>query len=280
MKVDPFWARLYRAWELRVPNHRGKRTALRLLRTGRKPFATRLRNGTVVVVSPHEGAAFAETVGWTCFLRGEWEPHVERTLRALLRPGDAAVDAGANLGYFSLAMAQAVGPSGRVDAFEPVPPTYERLAAGARANRYAQLHTHAHALGAETGEAEIAWDPRVAGSASLHGEGPQRAAIAVRRLDDLDLPPPAVIKLDVEGHELAVVRGARETIAAARPALVFELNARMAAAAGWQAADLAAALPGYTFTLLEADGERAVDLATLELGEDDYVDVLARASER
>jgi FkbM family methyltransferase len=280
VRVEPAWARAYRAWELRAPNHPGKRTLLRLLRARRRPFGVRLRTGTVVVVSPREGDAFAETVGWSCFLHGEWEPHVERALRAVLRPGDAAVDVGANLGYFSIGMAQAVGPTGRVDAFEPVPPTFARLAAGARANDLAQLHVHAHALGSEHGEAEIAWDERIAGSASLHGGGPSRAVVEVRRLDELGLPPPRAIKLDVEGHELEVLRGARETIASARPAIVLELNARASRAAGWAPVDLARELDGYSFAVLAETGERRVDLATIELGDDDYVDVLARPTER
>jgi FkbM family methyltransferase len=237
-----------------------------------------MRNGALVVVSPDEGQAFQETVGWSCFLHGVWEPHVERCLRALLNSGDAAIDVGANLGYFSAAMAQAVGPLGRVVAFEPVPATYARLSQLAALNGFVQLSTFPLALGADAGDATIHWDPRVAGSASLHTGQGERVAVRVRPLDALvaegSVPAPRLVKIDVEGHELAVLRGARETIARSRPAIIFELNAAISARAGWRPADIAAELPGYAFRLLEPTGERDIDLTAFDLRADEYVDVL------
>lgn len=59
---------------------------------------------------------------WRCY-----EPNETWAIRKILRPGDIFIDIGANIGYFSVLAARLVGPTGRVFAFEPVPPTVERL---------------------------------------------------------------------------------------------------------------------------------------------------------
>lgn len=173
--LSPLWARAYLGYERRVPNHPGKRTLLRLFpwtvaRVRPQAFGWRMDNGALLAISPLEGLAFAWTVGWTCFQTGRWEPHVERCIRQFLRPGDTAIDIGANLGYFTAVMAQSVGAGGRVWSFEPVPPTFDRLRLSASLNRFQQVIPLPLALGDSDGTAQIAFDPRFAGSASFHAE--------------------------------------------------------------------------------------------------------------
>ena len=290
---SPLWARLYAAYDRRLPNHPGKRTLQQLLlrrvvRAGVRPFPWRVRNGAVLALTPLEGFAPHWTMGWTCLLTGEWEPHVERCVRSLLRPGDRAVDVGANLGYFAAVMAQAVGPEGRVWAFEPVPETYERLELARELNGFMQLRTRRLALGRTAGVAEMAYDPTRSANASLYRGGEadvQSVQVEIAALDALveasEVEPPQLLKLDVEGHELEVLHGARETISRSRPAVVFELNAPQSERAGWIFADIWALLGEcgpYRFSLLEEDG-RVTPLTSpeLELAPGDYVDVVARA---
>jgi FkbM family methyltransferase len=286
--IQPLWARLSLAYERRTPNHPGKRTVRRALHAvgarRTRPFAWPMRNGSVVAISPVEGALFAGTVGWSCFEHGVWEPHVERCLRELLQPGDVAYDVGANLGYFSAVMAQAVGPGGRVHAFEPIPETFNRLQLCRSLNGFEQLNPLQLALGAEDGELQLHWDPRTAGQASAHTGSGESVSVPVRRLDALvstgQLDPPRVLKIDVEGHELAVFRGALETLSHVRPAIVFEVNGHAADRAGWAPADVADVLrkcAPYRFFMLSDRGREPVELEALELGAHGYRDVLALA---
>lgn len=282
LAVSPRWARAYLAYERRVPNHPGKATLMRTLvrAAGRdRAFGWPAQNGTLLALAPAEGLAPFLTAGWTCLHYGEWEPHVERCLRGLLRPGDVVVDGGANFGYFSAAMAQAVGATGAVYAFEPVPDPFRRLCLCSDLNGFAQLHAFPIALGEDDGEAQIGFDRRATAMASLYRRDCETATVPVRSLDSLlaagEIAPPAVIKLDVEGHELAVLRGAQATIARARPAVVFELNEPMMRAAGWSFRDVADVLPGYRFELLREGGTAEVEPEEEILGPGDYVDVLA-----
>lgn len=293
----PRWARLYLRYDRGVPNHPGKRTLLRLLLRvvallGGRPFPWRMENGALLVISPLEGLAFAWTVGWTCFQTGRWEPHVERCIRQLLRPGDVAVDIGANLGYFTAVMAQSVGASGRVVALEPVPDTFERLQLGAALNGFAQVTALQLALGEADGRAEIAFDPRFAGSASIHrqaGGGAVSREVGVRPLDDLlrelAVEHPSLLKIDVEGHELAVVRGALETIARARPAIIVEYSPELARRGGWtlaQLRDTVSSVVEYRFFELGPEGPIGVErLEDYSFPGDGYgADMLALPVER
>jgi FkbM family methyltransferase len=270
--VEPLWARGYLAYERRMPNHRGKATLLRLLVRSAalrgRPFAWRVRSGALMALSPLEGLAPHLTAGWACLREGEWEPHVERCLRELLAPGDVAFDVGANLGYFSAVMAQAVGAGGAVYAFEPTPPAFERLLLCRELNGFAQLHPLPLAVGREDATAELRYDPRLTAMASLHTDVGVSATVTVRTIDGMvaagELPLPRLLKLDVEGHELAVLEGARETIAAARPAIVFEVNDALSRTAGWRLDDVRGLLEGYRFDVLgESEGYADV-LATSE----------------
>jgi FkbM family methyltransferase len=287
--MSPLWARLAFAYEHRIANHRGKRTilqALYRLRAGR-PLVWRMENGALLAIAPGE-LARPGTVGWSCFHNRRWEPHVERALGELLRPGDTAYDVGANLGYFSAVMAQRVGSQGRVFAFEPVAQTFELLTLCRVLNGFSQMKAFEIALGSSNGNVDLTFSPMSLGQASIHQRQDSvdlsRARVPVRRIDDLvesgELPPPHLIKIDVEGNELAVIEGALRLLAEHQPALVFELNAAMSHHAGWTGQELAARLreaSDYRFFLLTDDGRRPVEPAELDLDSNTYLDVLALA---
>lgn len=141
--------------------------------------------------------------------QGRWEWRKVDLMREILQPDMTFVDAGAYNGYFTLIAAHLVGKSGRVWAFEPDARSWLRLVGNVIENKYYQVLFPRAALADFTGKVDLYHREIPAGSTLL-----QRDAETVRvkavRLDDVLLASRKVdmIKIDVEGAEVAVLRGA------------------------------------------------------------------------
>ena len=149
-------------------------------------------------------------------------------LPLLIHPGERALDIGANYGTYALTLARL---GARVDLFEPNPAIAAILSAWARGQ--AGVAVHALALSDRSGTAElvIPGDGSVEhdSSAALAGgtvASGRRVEVPLAPLDSMGITDAALIKIDVEGHEDAVLRGAAATIAASSPALIVEIEQR------------------------------------------------------
>lgn len=150
-------------------------------------------------------------------------------------PSDATVfDVGAHVGEYAVPLA--VDTDRSVVAFEPNPVSAERLARNARRNGVeGRVSLRRTGVGAETATREF-YRSTFSKCSSLDRNAATRwgarvaavESVPVRRIDDVvreaPLPSPDGIKVDVEGHELAVLRGATRTIEASRPLLVVEVH--------------------------------------------------------
>ena len=160
-----------------------------------------------------------------------YEPDEVAVLERFLRPGDVFVDVGANIGYLTAIGASLVGPEGQVHSFEPVPQYFARLKALCEANPRYGIRANAIALGERDGSAEIAqssgenigWNSMV--PEMLAGEGHVRHTVRVQRLDEYltecGVARVALIKVDAEGFELPILRGASGFLDAAAGAGVL-----------------------------------------------------------
>lgn len=155
-------------------------------------------------------------------------------VRQVLRPGDHAVDIGAHKGAFTYWMRERVGAAGRVLAVEPQPILAERLTRVAKLRGWDNVRVEACALSSEPGALPLwvpdggAPSPGASVEAGLAKPGGVAVTVRVRTLDEL-VPagqPLRFVKCDVEGHELAVFRGAARVLTEARPVLLFECEAR------------------------------------------------------
>ncbi|WP_230772517.1 FkbM family methyltransferase [Sphingomonas sp. Leaf4] len=166
---------------------------------------------------------------WHARLTGTLEPEMA-LLSRLVPSGARAIDVGGNYGAYALALS---GIGARVEVFEPHPVCLRALSGWARGRE--RVTVHPFALSDRDGEAELAipvdadgTEHDAAGSVdgSVHA-GPVRThRVALRRLDDFGFTDAALVKIDVEGHEAAVIEGALATIATARPALLIEIEQR------------------------------------------------------
>lgn len=169
---------------------------------------------------------------------GCWEPHLLLLMRQFMRPDGLFVDVGANIGYHSLAVAAAF-PGARCLAFEPNPVVFRQLARNKELNPHlAHLAVHELAIGEACGEVgfvaqeEGAYNRGLSGcreNFDLAGEPVRRIRVPVSTLDafleDADKDRVAVIKIDTQGGERGVLKGAAETIRRSRPAVLFEFEA-------------------------------------------------------
>lgn len=141
--------------------------------------------------------------------------------QGLVRAGDVVFDVGAHQGVYSLCLASWVGPSGHVYAFEPFPQNADLVAANARLNGVSNLTVVPAAVGEHTGKVRVVQE-----MAMVAGEGvPGSESLEVDslRLDDLADKRPAFVKIDVEGYEAFVLRGARKLLSSA-PNLLLEVH--------------------------------------------------------
>lgn len=150
-----------------------------------------------------------------------YEVPKRRALIALLRPGHTFLDIGANKGDFSILAASIVGSRGRVITIEPEPQNCHWIAKSIAHNGLKQVHLHAIALSDTNGNADF-YIGEKSGWHSLVGGQTTKSTIQVetQKLDDFlerqgNSTPIDMIKIDVEGADLKVLRGAEKTLASA-----------------------------------------------------------------
>ena len=207
----------------------------RVSRWARRPRITTVRSSGFEVAVRSFDVRFGQVLDE---LRGQ--SRVWRVMSSLLELGGTFLDIGANHGAYSLLAGKAVGPTGRVIAFEASPELACCLRFSLSRNLEADWSVVEGALGDRSEVTEFFFDPIGSGTGSLFRSFVGRRAVAtrvsLRTLDTVlaseELRGNIVIKLDVEGAELAVLRGARALLRGRRPAVIVECNPDSAAAAG------------------------------------------------
>lgn len=188
--------------------------------------------------------------------RDDYEPELA-FLRQYLRPGMVMVDAGACYGIYSLVAASRVGRSGLVLAIEPAANSYERLAGNVRLNRLVNVRPLRFALWDRRGDAFLrhAADPGRNSLGEVESARTSGETVSLRKLDDVldeqQIRRVDVIKLDIEGAEAPALRGAIRTLRAQRPVVIFEENARAAAALGLGASEAAGILRSLGYAVYQ-----------------------------
>jgi FkbM family methyltransferase len=167
-------------------------------------------------------------IGRSFDLYGEFSEGEVELFRRLVTPGQVVLDVGANIGAHTVPLAQLVGPSGRVLAFEPQRTIYYLLCGNVAQNNLEHIvHCHLAAVGSQRGTISV---PELDSNAEQNFGGlslggptwPGADQAPVVRIDDLGLSACHFIKVDVEGMEREVLLGAAETIRRFRPLLYVE----------------------------------------------------------
>lgn len=214
---------------------------------------------------------------------GHFEPWITDIITRSLKPGNVAIDVGANSGCHTLMMANAVGMSGKVLAFEPNPRMFSRLKANLRLNRFDHVEAFPVALSREQGRLNL-FIPAEAdfnqGRGSIHRDnldaGCEEVSVDVKTLDSMveeqKLQRIDLIKVDVEGHELPVFLGARQALKKFKPILIFEFIEKQWRSGGFAPADMEGLLVELGYELYVMRKEMTM---SIKYGAGDTCDILA-----
>jgi FkbM family methyltransferase len=196
----------------------------------------------------------------------------ESLLKAMNFDGQVIFDIGGYEGTFALFFARAAGTSGSVYVFEPNPQNVIRIERNTSLNELANVKVAPIGLSDFNGQGVLYFDPNVAGRGTIQTEGENRdptmsAEVSLWRLDDYMehhiLPAPDFVKIDVEGHEICVLKGMSRLLDKTMPVLWVETHAEYledAAERTTYQSSLKEILAAHHYTVRHVETGKALDL--------------------
>ena|SRR3990167_437099 len=160
-----------------------------------------------------------------------WEPKISNLIRLFAKPGSLAIDIGAHIGCHTVTMSECVGPLGQVLAFEPALNVFCELAVNIALNKCSNCTLYKYALSNHTGEGifnvfnhgeELSSLRRTMLDNKTTKPYWSQESVKIIRLDELNLNNVSLIKIDVEGGQDNVIKGALQTIRHNKPIIIFE----------------------------------------------------------
>lgn len=171
---------------------------------------TKLKNGHFIYVDPLEESVCAHLIA-----HGTWEPWIAKVVLGLLRPGDRVVEVGGHVGFYTMAMAHRVGPSGSILTFEANPRLAALSARSVRLNGYSPWVQILQKVASDTaGSVRFSISRQYGGGGHLYvgdnalGGDTEVLEVESIRLDDLNLPHTRLLRIDAEGSEPLILAGA------------------------------------------------------------------------
>jgi FkbM family methyltransferase len=182
-----------------------------------------------------------------------------------VRPGDVVVDIGANAGYYSIRAAELVGPTGRVYAIEPSPINLPFLRRNVAGLPHVTVLPYAASDSVGTATFHLTTDTVNDGfEVGPYAAATHQVRVDTRPVDLLIRPPVHMIKVDVQGAELAVLRGMRELIAGSPDLkLIIEWSPALLRATNVDPLDVIAAIEGAGLSVVTAFEDERQSQCTL-----------------
>lgn len=206
-------------------------------------FRTRLRSSrlggallgaehSVMRVGPGRGLRFMSGASNPAYETGANEIPVQNAIATYLSPGGVFVDIGANVGFFTVIAARIVGPTGMVYAFEPVRCNTEIIHKNIKLNGFINALVTEKAVADREGPGTLVLADYAGGAALDFVDAPPDVAgstvVDIITLDSFlgqeECRPPTLVKIDVEGAELEVLKGMAGTLKVARPVVIVEVD--------------------------------------------------------
>lgn len=198
----------------------------RLAAAGLKQRDVTIRNGIAKGLKFNPGESCPELA------LGTYEVPIQNIFAQYLHQGDVFYDIGSNVGFFSIIAAQLVGDRGKVYAFEPGQENANSIRHNARLNKFKQIEVIEKAVSHSSGSGQLLLAQYSGGHALATADIPPDLAgevtVDLVAIDDLiaqnKIAPPNFVKVDVEGAELDVLKGMKQTIQTHQPTIIYEID--------------------------------------------------------
>ena len=155
-----------------------------------------------------------------------WENNIHQLLKLYAKPGTVAIDIGGHMGIYTLNLSRLVGESGTVHVFEPQVKMFTELLINMSLNKCNNIIFHRRALGDEEKWVEM-FSPLQGNEGMAYVKDIQDSSstekVRMQRLDDFHLDKVSFMKIDVEGYEMEVIKGGKETIMRNKPVMIIEI---------------------------------------------------------
>lgn len=208
--------------------HRGLKyflNAANSLGIANRQYKKRLPDNFYMLLNP------TEHIQQQLFWYGYYEKELRELLKKIVRPGDVFLDLGANIGYFSLLVANDF-PSAKIISFEPIKALFQNMNDNISLNNIKNISTINAAVGEINDEEDLFVSaPDNLGMSSFkqpENYSGKKEKVIVVTIDDWfktsGLSKIDIIKLDVEGSELAGLKGMKEVLQKQKPVLIVEIN--------------------------------------------------------
>ena len=215
------------------------------------------------------------------------EPETSALVDMLLQPGDTFIDIGGHVGFYTMLAAGLVGSTGRVYVFEPERTNYAHLLTHIAMNKFSHVFPFPWAVGHSTSVVDFftnfdndgghaLWDPGRHAFNQKSRQQTSKASVFLISLDDIfgSAPPgfAKLIKIDTEGNETSVLRGAHNFLAGAQvPAVIAEINRFSLAQLGSSEQEMRTLMTDLGYTTYALVGALPVRLAPHEFLQSNYV---------
>jgi len=234
-------------------------------------LTARLHDGSVVLLDPR-----SRTEAYP-YWNGEYEVELVEFLKACVRPGDTVFDVGANVGLIAIPLARHLSTvGGSLVGFEPIPSNFRRLQSAIELNELTNVRIFNVALGDHEGTVDLFLENDFGastGNAVLACENDgerrhQRFSVKLWTLDNFAqaerLDSCSLMKLDIEGAEIMLLRGAQAFIQKHRPVIYGEFHAQLIKKFGYSFLDVAAMTNSWGYRIFGFE-RRANSLRLKEL---------------
>ena len=188
-------------------------------------YITKDINGVIMLLDPKDHGLSRDLI-----IDGTREPYSVETVKKELDANNIVVDIGANIGYYALLEAKIVGDNGKVYAIEPVSENIEVLRKNIVLNKFTNIEVHQIALGSNNDihPFYVTNKQNLCSFIDLHEIDPSVSNIAIRNVKTITLdsflhtkPSPHFIRMDVEGYEYEILKGAEATLRDIKQLLIF-----------------------------------------------------------